>query len=98
MLSLGKGDREDPAVLEYLRQENAWCDRAMESTQNLQETIYTEIRARIPQDDQTVPVRIREWWYSTRFEDGKDYPIHVRRPSADGEDEVRAAIAGVDEN
>jgi oligopeptidase B len=81
-------DREDPKVLEYLRQENAWCDRAMESTRELQETIYKEIRARIPQDDQTVPVRIREWWYSTRFEDGKDYPIHVRRPAADAADEV----------
>ena len=47
-------DREDPAVLDYLRQENEWCDRAMESTRTLQEAIYKEIRARIPQDDQTV--------------------------------------------
>lgn len=81
-------DREDPAVLDYLRAENAWCDQAMEPTRDLQETIYREIRARIPQDDQTVPVRIRDWWYSTRFEDGKDYPIHVRRPAPDAEDRV----------
>jgi oligopeptidase B len=80
--------REDPDVLAYLRAENDWCDRALEATKELQETIYGEIRARIPQDDQTVPVRIRKWWYSTRFQDGKDYPIHVRRPAADGEDEV----------
>jgi oligopeptidase B len=81
-------DRENPAVIGYLQQENAWCDRAMEPTRELQETIYREIRARIPQDDQTVPVRIRDWWYSTRFEDGKDYSIHVRRPAADAEDDV----------
>lgn len=81
-------DREDPRVLEYLEQENAWCERALEPTRDLQETIYAEIRARIPQDDQTVPVRIRNWWYSTRFEDGKDYPIHVRRPGPDDADQV----------
>lgn len=81
-------ERENPDVLDYLRAENEWCDRALESTKELQETIYKEIRARIPQDDQTVPVRIRQWWYSTRFEDGKDYPIHLRRPTREGTDEV----------
>jgi oligopeptidase B len=81
-------DREDPRVLQYLREENEWCDTTLAPTKELQDAIYREIRARIPQDDQTVPVRIRKWWYSTRFEDGKDYPIHLRRSGIDEPDEV----------
>jgi len=81
-------DREDSAVLDYLREENAWTATALAGTKALQETIYKEIRARIPQNDQTVPVRVRQWWYSTRFEDGRDYPIHLRRSKADADDQV----------
>ena len=42
----------------------------------LQETLYDEIVGRIKQDDASVPYRDRGYWYYTRFETGKDYPIH----------------------
>src|SRR3546814_15962310 len=44
----------------------------------LQDRLYEEIVARIKQDDSSVPVRERGWWYYARFEAGRDYPVHAR--------------------
>jgi len=71
--------REDPAMLAYLQAENAYADQVLAPTAVLQETLYQEIVGRIKQDDASVPYRERGYWYYTRFETGKDYPIHARR-------------------
>ena len=71
--------REDPAVLAYLNAENAYTDALMAPLKPLQEKLYGEIVARIKQDDASVPYRERGYWYYTRYETGKDYPIHARR-------------------
>jgi hypothetical protein len=52
----------------------------------VQGKLYDEIVARIKQDDASVPFRERGWWYYSRFEAGKDYPIHARRKDAAGID------------
>ena len=77
-------EREDPEVIAYLEAENAWVDAAMEHTEELQDTLFEEIRGRIVEDDASVPYRDGDYWYYTRYEEGKQYPIHCRRP-ADGE-------------
>ncbi|RZA37181.1 MAG: S9 family peptidase [Lysobacteraceae bacterium] len=71
--------REDKAMLAYLNAENAYADAVLAPTKPLQETLYNEIVGRIKQDDASVPYRERGYWYYTRFEAGKDYPIHARR-------------------
>ncbi len=71
--------REDKAMLAYLEAENAYADAVLAPTRALQETLYNEIVGRIKQDDASVPYRQRGYWYYTRFEAGKDYPIHARR-------------------
>ncbi|KRG70397.1 S9 family peptidase [Pseudoxanthomonas dokdonensis] len=71
--------RENPRMLAYLNAENAYADAVMAPLKPLQETLYNEIVARIKQDDASVPYRERGYWYYTRFETGKDYPIHARR-------------------
>ena len=78
--------REDKAMLAYLEAENAYTDAVMAPLKPLQERLYEEIVARIKQDDASVPVRDRGWWYYTRFVAGKDYPIHARRKDAPGVD------------
>ncbi|HUF17272.1 MAG TPA: S9 family peptidase [Thermoanaerobaculia bacterium] len=72
-------EREDPEVIAYLEQENAYTEQVLFHTKDLQEKLYDEIVARIPQADETVPVRIDGYLYYERFEPGKDYPIYVRR-------------------
>ena len=80
--------REDPEVIAHLEAENAYTVARLASSEDLQETIFRELRERIPQDDASVPVKIRDWWYLTRTEDGKNYPIHCRRRTFDGDDAV----------
>ena len=74
--------REDKAMLAYLDAENAYADALMAPLKPLQDTLYDEIVARIKQDDASVPYRERGYWYYSRFETGKDYPVHARRKDA----------------
>jgi len=67
--------RLDPKVLGYLHAENEYTDAALEPLKVLEEKIYQEIVARIPQDDVSVPYRKRGYWYVTRLKAGSEYPI-----------------------
>jgi oligopeptidase B len=81
--------RTDPKVLEYLRAENAWFERHMGRLTPLVESLYSEIIGRIKQDDSTVPYHYRGYWYYTRYEEGKEYPVHARRKgSMDAPEEI----------
>jgi oligopeptidase B len=72
-------DREDPDTLEYLRSENAYAEAAMKSTEDLRETLLTEMRARIKEDDSGVAEKDGDYYYYTRFEEGSEYPLYGRR-------------------
>jgi oligopeptidase B len=71
--------RTDGEVLAYLKEENAFRESSMAHAKPLEDALYEEIIARIKQDDSTVPYRKNGFWYSTRFEPGKEHPIFVRR-------------------
>jgi oligopeptidase B len=73
-------DKDDPDTLAYLEAENAWTEEQLAHTKPLQEKLFEEIRSRIQETDLSVPVRRRGWWYFTRTEEGKQYPIHCRVP------------------
>lgn len=72
-------ERENPAVIAYLEDENAWTEAQMSHTDALQKELFEEMKGRIKQDDSTVPARKGAWYYYSRTEDGKQYPIHCRR-------------------
>ncbi|MBT8141139.1 MAG: oligopeptidase B, partial [Gammaproteobacteria bacterium] len=72
-------DRNDPEVLAYLEKENAYFEAKTAHTKDLQETIFQEIVGRIKQDDSSVPVKIDDYWYYTRYEEGQDYAIYARK-------------------
>lgn len=71
--------RQSQEVLDYLNAENAWRDRKMAHTQALQKKLYEELVGRLDPDESSVPVYDRGYWYYTRFEPGKDYPVYARR-------------------
>ena len=77
-------ERSNPDVLAYLRQENAYRERSMAHAKPLEDALYDEIYGRLKQDDSTVPYRKNGYWYSTRFEPGKEHPIFVRRKDLAG--------------
>jgi len=72
--------RSDPGVLAYLRDEAAYTDTVLGPIRSSIEAIYSEILARLKQDDSSVPVRHRGYWYATRFLAGSEYPLVVRSP------------------
>ncbi len=71
--------RENKEVLAHLEAENAYKAAMSAHTQALEDRVYEEIVARIKQDDSTVPYRKRGYWYYTRFETGKEYPVYARK-------------------
>jgi oligopeptidase B len=72
-------DRNSPETLAYLDAENAHADAVMKPTEPLQEQLYGEMLGRIRQTDMNVPFRKGGWFYYTRTEEGKQYPIYARR-------------------
>jgi oligopeptidase B len=72
-------DKTDPETVAYLDAENAYADAVMKPTEPLQEQLYAEMLGRIQQTDMNVPFRKDGWFYYTRTEEGKQYPIYARR-------------------
>lgn len=82
-------DRDNPEVIEYLHAENAYLEAAMAHTEDLQERLFEEMKARIPQDDQSAPFYENGYYYYTRYEEGQEYPIYCRKQgSLDAEEEI----------
>lgn len=82
-------ERENPEVIAYLNEENAYREAVMKETEALQENLYEEIVGRIKQDDQSVPYLKNGYYYYTRYEEGKEYPIYCRKSgSLDAEEEI----------
>ena len=72
-------ERENPEVIKYLEAENSYTEAMMSHTRDLQETLFKEFKARIKQTDVSVPYRKDGYFYYSRTEEGRDYPIHCRK-------------------
>src|SRR5512146_1013298 len=81
--------KEDPQVRAYLEAENAYTDLVMKPTEALQESLYSEMLGRIKETDLTVPYRKGDFFYYSRTEKGKQYPILCRkRGTLDAPEEI----------
>jgi oligopeptidase B len=91
--------REDEAVIDYLKAENEYLDRAMAHTADFQDDLFDEIVGRIKQDDESVPYFDNGYYYYTRYESGKEHPIYARKKgSLDAEEEVVLDVNVLAEN
>lgn len=82
-------ERENPAVIDYLKAENEYTRAIMEDTEELQDNLYEEIVGRIKQDDSTVPYKENGYFYYVRYESGGEYPFYCRKKeSLDAEEEI----------
>lgn len=70
--------RTDRDVLAYLEAENAYTEEVLAPARPLEDALFGELRARVKEDDATVPVFDRGYRYYLRFEIGKQYPIYAR--------------------
>ncbi|MDM1522870.1 S9 family peptidase [Empedobacter sp. 225-1] len=82
-------DRENQEVIDYLNQENEYTKAVLAPTEELQTNLFEEMKARIKEDDSSVPYKLNGYWYLTEFQKGKEYPIHKRRKDTlDNADEI----------
>jgi oligopeptidase B len=75
----------DKQVLAHLEAENAWFEARMAPHKELVETLFTEMKARIKEDDSTVPQKDGDWLYWSEFEQGAEYRKYYRKPVGGGE-------------
>ena len=82
-------ERENPEVLKYLEEENAYCDEMMKDTEDFQQLLFDEMKARYKEDDESLPYFFNEYWYLVRYEKGKEYPIFSRKfQTLENEEEI----------
>ena len=78
----GYPDVTDRDVLQYLADENAYYIAAMKPVTGLQETLFTEVKGRIQEDDAAVPWREGDYEYRWAYATGAEYRQWFRRPLA----------------
>ncbi len=72
-------ERENSEVIDYLNNENNYYEIRTSHTKNFQSKLFEEMKARIKKNDSSVPYKYNGYWYITRYEKDKDYPIYVRK-------------------
>lgn len=72
-------DRDNPEVLAYLQAENEYAASLRSHTRDLEQTLFEEIKGRIQQTDLSVPFQLGDFWYYTRYEEGKEYALYCRK-------------------
>lgn len=82
-------ERENPEVIQYLEEENAYAEAVMKDTEDFQQLLFDEMKARYKKDDESLPYFFNEYWYIVRFEKGKEHPLFTRKfQSLDNEEEL----------
>jgi oligopeptidase B len=72
-------DRDNPQVMEYLKAENEYTELVLEPHAELRESLFQELKARVKEDDNSVPVKKDDYYYYSRVAAGKQYSIHCRK-------------------
>jgi oligopeptidase B len=81
--------RENPKVIDYLKAENAYYDAVMAHTKQFQEDLFKEMKSRIKEDDESVPYKKNGYYYITKYEIGKQYPVYTRKKdNLEAEEEI----------
>ncbi|MDN3577157.1 S9 family peptidase [Chitinimonas viridis] len=92
-------NKQNPATIAYLQAENAYAEAVTAPIKAFENTLFEEMKARIKEDDSSVPYRLDGFYYYSRFETGHQYPILCRKPiAADGSWEASAEQILLDVN
>lgn len=72
-------DEQTQKVLDNLKAENSYKEAMLKHTEKFQDDLFNEIVGRIKKDDESVPYFDNGYWYYSRYEKGKEYPIYCRK-------------------
>lgn len=76
---------DDEDVLDYVKAENAWFEHRMAGQKALTDELFEEMKARIKEDDSSVPQKDGDYLYWVEFEEGAQYRKHYRKLAAGGD-------------
>lgn len=79
MIDYFKKAADSTLVVDYLKAENQYLDTMLKSTKPFQEKLFTEIKGRIKETDQSLPYFKNGYFYYTRTEEGKQYYKYCRK-------------------
>ncbi len=71
-------DAHTQRVVDHLKAENVYADAILAPVKALRENLFKEMKARVKEEDISVPYRENGYWYNFRYEEGKEYPVHMR--------------------
>jgi oligopeptidase B len=82
-------DPKNPEVIKYLNEENAYTDTVMSPTKALQEKLFNEMKGRVKEQDESVPVKDGNYYYYSKYVEGGEYPVYCRKQgSLEGTEEI----------
>lgn len=79
---------DDEDVLDYLKAENQWFEQNMEGQKALTKSLFAEMKARIKEDESSVPQKDGDWIYWAKFEEGMQYKQHYRKSVSGSADQL----------
>lgn len=87
--SAEKYDDQTQNVVDYIGKETEYLENSLKHTKPLQKTLYDEMVGRIKKDDESVPYFENKYYYYSRYEEGKEYPIYCRKyKSLENDEEI----------
>lgn len=72
-------DKKNKDVINYLKEENKYYDAMTSKQKDFENSLFEEMKARIKEDDSSVPYKYNGYWYIVKYETGKDYPVYIRK-------------------
>ena len=80
--------REDPNVIDYLNKENEYTNSQMEDTKEIQKNLFYELKARIKEEDESVPYEFNGYSYWRKFRKGDEHPTYLRKKIESEDEEI----------
>lgn len=78
-------DRNNPEVIQYLEEENRYYDEIMRPLEEQTEQIYQSMVERVPESEEQVPLQHGPFFYYSRMDKSKQYPIYARKKAENRE-------------
>ncbi len=72
-------ERENPKVIDYLKKENEYTETMLAPIKGLRRKLFQEMKSRIKEDETTVPYKLGPYYYYTKYEEGREYPVYCRQ-------------------
>ena len=80
--------RKDPEIIAHLNEENNYLENWFVSGNDNRTALFEEITDRIPKNEDSVPVRLKNFEYFRRYKQGNEHGIYIRRKDKNSEEKI----------